>query len=118
MKNQLINLFNLAKEYKEFLYFIAFVFTGIFVKIYHTMQKGKKIGLNWVLAEAIMSFFVAVSVWAICDQFLHLNKIFTYVICAWGGSMSTIFHKKTEELLESIFDIIKAYLKIKLTKNE
>lgn len=118
MKNQLINLFNLSKEYKEFFYFIAFVFTGIFVKIYHTMQKGKKIGLNWVLAEAIMSFFVAVSVWAICDQFLHLNKIFTYVICAWGGSMSTIFHKKTEELLESIFDGLKSYFNIKLNKNE
>lgn len=106
------------EEFKDYAFFVAFVSVGIFHKIYEAMKKGKKFSLKWILAEAMISLFVAVSVWAVCDQFLHLNKILTYIICAWAGKSSAIFSEKTEELIEAIFDIVKSWLSIKLTKNE
>lgn len=103
---------------EDLLTFTIVVTLGIFLKIYREIQKGKKLRLKWFIAEAIISFFVAFSVWAIFDQFLEMNKMFTYVICAWAGSLSTVFHKKMEDLVEWIFEAVKIWISKKLGTNE
>ena len=103
---------------EDLLTFSIVVTVGVFMKIYREIQKGKKLRIKWFIAEAIISFFVAFSVWAIFDQFLEMNKMFTYVICAWAGSLSTIFHTKTEELIEWVFDSLKVWISKKLDTNE
>ncbi|MEO8239236.1 MAG: hypothetical protein ABI576_14115 [Flavobacterium sp.] len=105
---------NNLKYYQDYIIFLFLVLAGIFTKIYIAMGKGKKPTLSWFLAEAIVSFFVAVSVYVVCDQFLSVNKMFTYVICAWGGSLSTLIHSEVEELISNLFDILKVLLKSKL----
>ena len=106
------------QEFKDYAFFVLFVSVGFFHKIYEAMKKGKKFSFKWLLAEAVISLFVAVSVWAICDHFLHLNKILTYVICAWAGKSSAIFSENIEELIEAAFDVAKSWLKIQSSKKE
>jgi hypothetical protein len=110
MKNALINNF---KYFQEHFLFLLLLMAGIFTKIYIAISKGKKPTLSWFLAEAIVSVFVAFSVYVICDQYLNLNKVVTYVICAWGGSLSTLIHSEVEELISSFFDVLKVLLKTK-----
>ncbi|MFE3847144.1 hypothetical protein ACFX5D_04075 [Flavobacterium sp. LB3P45] len=112
MKNTIITELEYLKDY--FLFCLV-VFAGVFTKTYNAVKKGKKPSLSWFLAEAIVSFFVAVSVYAVCDQYLNLNKMFTYVICAWGGSLSTLIHSEVEELISSFFESLKKLIKTKLT---
>lgn len=111
MKNTIINE---LKYYQDYFLFLIVVLAGVFTKIYLAIQKGKKPRFSWFLAEAIISFFVAFSVYAVCDQYLNINKMFTYVICAWGGSLSTLIHSEVEELISSLFDGLKAMLKLKI----
>ena len=110
MKNTILS--NL-KYYHDYFLFGLVVMAGIFTKIYLAIQKGKKPTLSWFLAEAIVSLFVAVSVYAVCDQFLNLNKMITYVICAWGGSFSTLIHREVEEIIDLLFDSLKIIIKSK-----
>lgn len=112
LKSQTIEIFN---DYQEVISFTAVVFMGIFMKFYHAYQKGKKLTCFWFISEAIMSVFVALTVYAIFDQWLHLNQLLTYIICAWAGSFSTVFHKKAEELLSAAFDGLKEKIKRKLS---
>lgn len=111
MKNTIINE---LKYYQDYFLFLIVVLAGVFTKIYIAIQKGKKPRLSWFLAEAIISFFVAFSVYALCDQYLNINKMFTYVMCAWGGSLSTLIHSEVEELISSLFDNLKTMLKLKM----
>ncbi|KLT67933.1 MULTISPECIES: hypothetical protein [unclassified Flavobacterium] len=112
MKNTLINqIIDELKYYQDYFLFLIVVLAGVFMKIYIAVQKGKTPRLSWFLAEAVISFFVAFSVYTVCDQYLSINKMLTYVICAWGGSLSTLIHSKVEELISSFFDSLK--LKIK-----
>jgi|GEM_PF-5079538 len=100
------------EEYKneihEGVFFSAFVMFGSVVKIIRAIQQGSKLSFGWFFTETILSFFIAIIVYAVFDQFLNFKPFFTYSICALLGSMSTVLHKKTEELLESIFDSFKA----------
>jgi hypothetical protein len=105
------------KYYQDYFLFLIVVLAGVFMKIYLAIQKGKKPQLSWFLAEAVISFFVAFSVYTVCDQYLNINKMFTYVICAWGGSLSTLIHSEVEELISSLFDGLKALLKLKIKKS-
>ena len=66
---------NSIKEYQDYFLFLIVVLAGVFTKVYNAISKGKKPRLSWFLAEGIMSFFVAFSVYAVCDQYLNLNKI-------------------------------------------
>ena len=111
MKNTIISNIKYFQDY--FLFFLV-VFFGFFTKISSAIKKGKKPSWKWFLAEAVISFFVAISVYAVFDQFLHFNKMFTYMVCAWGGSMSTLLHKEVEELITSIFDSLKSSIKSKI----
>jgi hypothetical protein len=110
MKNALINNF---KYYQDHVLFLLLLLAGIFTKIYFAINRGKKPTVSWFLAEAIVSLFVAFSAYVVCDQFLNLNKAVTYVICAWGGSLSTLIHSEVEELISSFFDVLKVLLKTK-----
>lgn len=96
-----------SKQILDFLLFLIIVIMGAGVKIIKQIRQGIKVSWKWFLAEAIISIFVAVLVYGFFDQFLHFNKLFTYVVCAWCGSFSTIFHKKTEELLGVFFEKLK-----------
>ena len=111
MKDTLLNNF---KYFQDHFLFLLLLLAGIFTKVYIAINRGKKPTLSWFLAEAIVSFFVAFSVYVVCDQFLNVNKMFTYVICAWGGSLSTLIHSEVEELISSFFDVLKVLLKSKL----
>lgn len=122
MKNQIFNytreLLGDFKYYLDYFLFLLVVLSGAFMKVYLAIQKGKKPTWTWFLAEILMSFFVALSVYAVFDQFLHFNKLFTYMACAWGGSMSTLLHNKMEELISSIFESLKQFFNQKLTNND
>lgn len=110
MKSTIINS---LKDFQDYFLFLIVVLAGVFTKIYNSISKGKKPTLSWFLAEAIVSFFVAFSVYAVCDQYLNLNKILIYVICAWGGSLSTLIHSEVEDLISSFFDVLKSVIKSK-----
>ena len=98
---------NHSKQILDFLLFLALVSMGAFVKILKQVRQGAKASCKWFLAEAIVSFFVALLVYGFFDQFLQTSTLFTYVVCAWCGSFSTIFHKRMEDLLGAIFDKLK-----------
>ncbi|MCV9934145.1 hypothetical protein OIU80_17825 [Flavobacterium sp. LS1R47] len=118
MKNTILNqIISELKYYQDYFLFLIVVLAGVFMKIYLAIQKGKKPRLSWFLAEAAISFFVAFSVYAVCDQYLSINKMFTYVICAWGGSLSTLIHSEVEALISSFFDGLKAMIKLKIKKS-
>lgn len=103
------------KYFKDYFLFFFIVLAGVFTKITPAIQKGKKPTFKWFLSEAIVSFFVAFSVYAVFDQFLHFDKMFTYMVCAWCGSKSTLFQSKVEELIAVIFDGLKIFIKTKLS---
>jgi len=97
---------------KDIVLFICFVIPGaIYKMIYENMKTGKKLTLKWALAEMFITVFVAAIVWAVFDQFLDFNKFFTFAMCSLGGSFSTIFHPKIEDLIGSFFDVVKAKFK-------
>lgn len=78
------------------------------------VRKGTKFTIGWFFGELIMSFFVAITVYAIFDQFLQVDKLFSYTMCAWCGTFSTAFHEKVKDFMESIFDVLKMWIKIKI----
>ena len=96
-----------SKQILDFFLFLIIIIMGAIVKIIKQINQGVKVSWKWFLAEAIVSVFVAFLVYGFFDQFLHFNKLFTYMVCAWCGSFSTIFHKRMEDLLGAIFDKIK-----------
>ncbi|MFN3941486.1 MAG: hypothetical protein ACK4K1_02475 [Flavobacterium sp.] len=100
--------------YKDIFLFAVVVMVGVLIKIYKAINKGAKASFKWFLAEALISFFVALLVWATFDQFFKLNAFFTYMISAWAGSLSTTFHQKLEDLLGSIFESLKGWFTKKL----
>lgn len=110
-------IINELKYYQDYFLFLIVVLAGVFMKIYFAIQKGKKPKFSWFLAEAFISFFVAFSTYTVCDQYLNINKMFTYVICAWGGSQSTLIHSQVEELISSLFEGLKTMLKLKIKKS-
>lgn len=103
----------ISKCFSDWFLFFLLVLSGVIMKIHFALKKGKKPCFKWFLAEAVVSFFVAFSVYAVFDQFLQCNKMFTYVACAWGGSMSTMLHDKVEDFLTESFVIAKIILKSK-----
>ncbi|WP_281238161.1 hypothetical protein [Flavobacterium praedii] len=113
MKDTIIQI---TKYFGDYLVFILLVLSGLVVKIHFALKKGKAPSFKWFLAEAVVSFFVAFSVYAVFDQFLQCNKPFTYIACAWGGSMSTMLHDKVEDLISEIFFILKILIKSKFIK--
>ena len=103
------------KTIKEIFYFIIVVTMGAFTKIINEIKKGTKPTFSWFISEGIISFFVAITVYAVFDQFLQVNKLFSYVMCAWGGSFSNLFTEKFKDLITSFFDYLKVWLKTKLS---
>ncbi len=95
-------------EVHEGLFFSGFVMFGVVVKTIRALQKGTKLSFAWFFSESLISFFIALFVYAVVDQFFQLKPLFTYAICALLGSMSTIVNKKLEELLETAFDSAKS----------
>jgi hypothetical protein len=104
-----------SKQLKELFLFIFVVTMGTITKMIVAIRKGSKFTFAWLLSELIMSFFVAISVYAVFDQFFAVNKLFSYTMCAWSGSFSSTVHEKVKDLLESIFDYIKIWIKTRLT---
>ena len=99
--------------YRDYFLLGIIIMLGFFTKIYNAIQKGKKPTFSFILAEAIVSLFVAASVYAFTSEFLHLSKFLTYVFCAWGGSLSTLIHSEVEKLISSFFDGLKNVIKSK-----
>lgn len=89
------------------------VLFGTYLKYKRLQNHGAKFTIHWFLAEGVMSFVVAVSVYSVFDQYFHFHKLFVYVVCAWCGSLSTIFQQKIQELIEAGFDGIKSIIKRK-----
>lgn len=110
MKEILLEL----KICRDYILLSLVIGAGIFTKIYNAIQKGKKPTLSFILAEGIVSIFVAISVYAFTNEFLHLSKFLTYVFCAWGGSLSTLIHSEVEKLISSFFDSLKSLIKSKI----
>lgn len=105
MKTPIEIIKSLPKEAVEGGSFVLAVLAGSLYKIIRQKQeKGVKITLSKILAETFMSFFTAVVVFAIFDQFLHFNKLFTYMMCSLAGSMSSVFHTNVERAITFLFD--------------
>lgn len=100
-----------SNEIKEGLLFSLFVMFGVLVKIIRAIYAGAKLSFFSFISEAMFSFFIAIIVYAVFDQFFQMKQLFVYAICAFIGSMSKIFQKKTEELLVAIFDALKTGVK-------
>ena len=96
MKHQILHFF---KTNSEIIAFIIVVLAGVGVKMWKAMQEKTKLTFKRFIAEGFMSALVAITAYIFFDKLLHLDKIFVYIICAWLGSASTVFHKKVEELL-------------------
>jgi len=103
MKHQLLNF---IKSNSEIIAFILVVLAGIGVKMWKAIQEKTKLTLHWFIAEGFMSAFVAFTAYMFFDRLLNLDKVLVYIICAWLGSASTVFHKKLEELIGKLFDAI------------
>lgn len=115
-KSELIEwFFENLKQIKEIFYFIIVVTMGAITKMITAIRKGVKFTLTWLISELIMSFFVALTVYALFDQFLQVNKLFSFMMCAWSGSFSSTFQERARDLLSSLFDYLKIWLKTKLT---
>ena len=95
---------------------ICTVLFGTYLKYKRLSNNGAKFTLNWFLAEGVMSFIVAVSVYAVFDQYFHFHKLFVYVVCAWCGSLSTMFQEKIQDFITIILDGIKKALQNKSDK--
>lgn len=98
-------------EIDEGMLFSGFVMFGVIVKLIRAIQKGSKLSFAWFFSEALISFFIALIVYAVMDQFFMLKPFFTCALCALLGSFSTILNKKLEELIEAFFDSAKNALK-------
>mgnify|MGYP001407832514 CR=1 len=100
----------------EILFFAFFVLMGSVYKMLKQKEHGAKITAARFLVEAFMSFFIAFIVYAFIDQFFHFNRMLTFAICSFSGSVSSTFHAKLEEFLIALFDGAKVkvnqYLKI------
>lgn len=115
-KEELTNwIMSNGKQLKEILLFVTVVTMGAVTKMIVAIRKGTKFTISWLVSELLMSFFVAITVYAVFDQFLAVNKLFSFMMCAWSGTFSSAFHEKVKDLLSSIFDYIKVWIKIKLT---
>ena len=104
-----------SKQVKEFFLFVIVVTMGAIVKMITAIRKGSQFTIAWLFSELIMSFFVALTVYAVFDQFLQVNKLFSFMMCAWSGTFSSLFQEKGKDLFTSIFDYIKIWFKTKLT---
>ncbi len=113
MKNQLLQFF---KGNSEIFSFILVIMAGLGIKIWKSIQDNTKLSLKWFISETFMSTVVALTGYFFFDKYLHFDKILVYIICAWLGSMSTIFHKKVEMLLEKLFEAIGSWITIKTKK--
>jgi len=108
MKNPAKILELIPKPVLEFGLFALSVLTGSFIKLYRQNEVGVKMTMRKVIAETIVSFFIAGVVYAVFDQFLNFNKLFTYAMCSLAGSMSTKITKGIEALLDTGFDKAKS----------
>jgi len=94
-------------EIDEGILFSGFVMFGVIVKTIRAIQKGSKLSFAWFFSEALVSFFIALIVYAVMDQFFMMKPFFTCALCALLGSFSTLVNKKIEEWIETTFDSAK-----------
>jgi hypothetical protein len=118
MKNPFDILRTIPQELKEIIGFMIFVLAGSIFKMIKQKEKGVKVTVIRCVVEVFMSFFIAVVVYAMLNQFFKLELLFTLAACSLAGSVSsTLFHSKIEELLSTLFDLLKdksnQYLNIK-----
>jgi len=106
---------NLA-DITDYFNFSLSVLLGQLVKIYEYTNTGKRISVRKFFFELATTFFIAITVYAIFDQFLNMNKLFTYMTCAWAGSISSTIRTETKELAVFVFQGIKLYLNNKFNK--
>lgn len=102
------------KHIKELFIFGFVVTLGTMAKVVVAMRKGTVFTAGWFFSELVMSFFVAITVYAVFDQFLEVDPLFSYTMCAWCGTFSTAFHDKLRDFMESIFDFLKSWVKTRL----
>lgn len=116
MKHQITGIIDFIKSHSEVFAFILVVMAGIGIKIWKSIQDNTKLSLKWFISESFMSTVVALTGYFFFDKLLHLDKVLVYVICAWLGSMSTIFHKKVEMLVEKLFEALGSWITKKADK--
>ena len=108
MKNPIEFIKSIPREIVEIGSFAITVLLGAVYKILRQKQeKGVKITFSKICTEVLMSFFIAMLVYSVFDQWWHFNKFFTYMMSSLAGSMSSMFHNKIEELFIYGFDACK-----------
>jgi hypothetical protein len=107
MKNPLDYIRPVPQELVEAVSFLSAVLAGSVYKMIHQNKKGIKITVKTMLVEAFSSFFIAIVVYAVLNQFLQFNTFFTYMMCSLAGSMDTLIHSKIEALIDVAFNAAK-----------
>ena len=103
------------KEIEEIIIFPAVVLMGAIIKIIKEKKENMRYTFSWLMASLLTSFLVAFLIYAVFDQFFNFNKLFCYTMSAWGSTFSSTFQDKSKDLLESIFDCVKVWIKTKLS---
>lgn len=107
MKDVINDLLEIPRVLWDAAFFTFAVFFGSIYKMIKQKEQGMQITFRKFLAELFVSFFIAGISFAIFDQFLHFNKLFTFAMCSFAGSQSSKLHKQTESLIDWAFDVAK-----------
>ena len=104
MRNPFEILKYIPKEIVEAASFFSAVLLGSIYKLINQNKKGIRVTLRTMLVETFSSFFIALVVYAVLNQFLHFSLFFTYMMCSLAGSMDTLIHSKIEILIDYAFN--------------
>src|SRR5689334_18558061 len=109
MKQSLIDLlWSHTKEIQEIGIATLTVMAATLIKLWKAIQDNLKPTFRWFLGETFMSAVVGATAYYVFDKMLHFDKLLVCIICVWMGSASTIFSKRVEDLVGSLFDWLKS----------
>ena len=101
-------------QLQDFLALLTTVLFGTFIKIYKEPEDPNKWRFSRFVSEGVVSLLVASTVYVANDYFLHLPILFVMVLCVWGGSMSSNLYENVENLIDSVFQIVKTLISNRL----
>jgi hypothetical protein len=85
------------------------VLLGTFIKIYKEPNNPKKWRFTRFIAEFLISFLIAVTLYQINTLWLGFPKLFLMTLCVWSGALSGQIYHQVEELLDWSFKQLKQF---------
>jgi hypothetical protein len=85
------------------------VLLGTVIKIYKEPNNPKKWRFTRFIAEFLISFLIAVTLYQINTIWLGLPKLFLMTLCVWGGALSSQIYHEVDVLLSWSFKRLKQF---------